>query len=218
MSAMTSSKINSAYSTAKRGVLLIELLVAVSILAVILSISSESVYVSMQSGKTSSDSDVAFGLANEALEAVRAVSDETWQNIYALSKGVSYHPVATASKWTLASGSEVVTLNLVSYTRSVVINDVSRDPLTRMIESTYVPEHNDPSTQQAVVTVSWQGSGSPVVVRDYFFRWRNKTCVQTDWSGGATGATGVPCVGATTYDSVSPAGTISTAGGVLKLQ
>lgn len=212
-----------------RGALLLELLVVISILAVILSIGSQAVYVSMQSGKISSESDTAMGLASEALESVRAISDEKWQYIYDLTKGTQYHAVQNGTKWATSTASETITLNTASYTRYFIVQNVCRDAtpgsravtgltdsdgtLTTCTTSTGI---FDPSTQKVTVTVSWNGNGSPVVVSDYLSRWRNKICNQTDWSGGAgSGAKNCPD---TSYESISPAGTMNTTGGTLKLQ
>lgn len=190
----------------KRGALLLELLIAISILAVVLSVGTQAVYVSMQSGKTSAESDVAIGLANEALEAVRGTAEEKWQNIYDLTgKGTThYKTVQSAGKWTLVAGDEAIQLNTANYTRYIVVSNVSRDLSTRAIEISYNAAHDDPSTQQVVVTVSWQGTGSPVVVSDYFIRWRNKVCPQTSWtSSGSSGAK--PCAD-TTYETATNLG------------
>jgi len=201
-----------------RGSLLLELLVAISILAIILSIGSQAVWVSLQSGKTSAESDVAMGLASEAMESVRAIADEKWQNIYNLTKGTQYHTAQSGTKWATSTASEVIALNTASYTRYFVINNVSRDPSTRMIDTTYNSVHDDPNTQRVVVTVSWNGAGSPITISDYFFRYRNKLCNQTDWSGGASVNGVATCGSGTTYDSISPAGTVNTTGGTLMLQ
>lgn len=211
-------------NSAQKGFLLLELLVAISILAIILSVGSESVYVSMQSGKTSSESDAAIGLANETLEAVRAISDERWQNIYDLTKGAQYHTVQSGTKWATSTASEILALNNATYTRYFTVENVNRcNDSSRTIASSTVcaPADNysdDPSTQKVTVTVSWQGSGSPVVISDYFSRWRNKVCTQTDWSGGV-GVGVIGCSG-TTYESATafPSGVVDTTGGTIKLQ
>lgn len=200
-----------------RGMLLLELLVSISILAAILSVGSQAVWVSMQSGKISSESDLAIGLAGEALEATRGVVDEKWQNIYSLTKGSQhYYPALVSGRWTLVSGDEIIALNTARYTRYIVIDNVSRDLSTRMIEPIYDSANDDPSTQKVTVTVEWQGAGSPVVVSDYFFRWRNKICNQTNWAGGV--GSGVKSCPDTTYESIFPVGTIDTSVGSLKLQ
>lgn len=202
----------------KRGSLLLELLIAISILAVVLSVGSQAVFVSLKSGKVSAESDVAIGLANEALEAVRGVAEEKWQNIYNLAGKGSTHYYATSTvptgKWTLATGDEIIDLNTARYTRYVVIDNVSRDSAMRAIENPYVSADDDPGTQKATVMVSWAG-GDPVVVSGYFFRWRNKACNQTGWSTGGSGTSVKTCPD-TSYDTKDAA--IDTTGGSLKLQ
>lgn len=226
------SEFNIRYSQ-KRGVLLLELLIAISILAVVLSVGSQAVFVSLQSGKTSAESDVAMGLANEALEAVRGTAEEKWQNIYTLTRWTQhYYPAQSAGKWILTAGDEAIALNTASYTRYVTIQNVCRDttPSSRAITGlTDGPTDTDgtlttcttsgglfdPSTQKVTVTVSWQGSGSPVTISDYFIRWRNKVCNQTGWTTGDSGTTVKTCPD-TSYDTKDAA--IDTTGGSLKLQ
>lgn len=210
-----------------RGSLLLELLIAISVLAVILAIGSQAVFVSLQSEKVSGERDVAVGLANEAIEAVRSVADEKWTNIYSLSgKGSTHYKVEQSnSKWTLVAGDETIALNNTSYTRYVIISDVNRctdsgrniastTPTCTPSSTDYI---DDPSTQKATVTVSWTG-GNPIVISEYFFRWRNKTCGQgaSGWLGnGGSGNTVLSC-GTTTYDLIDSA--VSTSSGTLQLQ
>lgn len=169
----------------KRGALLLELLIVISLLAVILSVGTQAVFVSLQSSKVSGERDIAVGLASEALEATRGVAEEKWQNIYDLTKGSPYHMVQTGNKWATSTGSEIISLNNASYTRYVVIDNVSRDASTRMIDT---GNNYDPSTQKVTVTVSWSYA-DPVIISDYFLRWKNKVCNQTSWSGGTGSGT-----------------------------
>lgn len=218
MRPIPNSKFNIQYSQ-KRGALLLELLIAVSILAIILSISSQSVYTSLQSGKISSESDVATGLANETLEATRAISDEKWQNIYNLTKGAQYHVVQSGTKWATSATSEAIALNAANYVRFFTIQNICRDtivgsrlitgltdgPIPAVADGTLTACTTstglfDPSTQKITVTVSWQGSGSPIVISDYFLRWKNKVCNQAGWTTQVGGGSAV-CTGDTTYDT-----------------
>lgn len=209
MKPISYSKFKIRCSAQNRGALLIELLVSISILAMILAVGSESVYVSMQSGKISSESDVAIGLASETLEAARSISDERWQNIYDLTKNSNYYPVILGSKWATSTGSEIVTLNGTNYTRSFVVQNVCRNTLSRDImgiadsngvATTCVTSGGayDPSTLKVSATISWQGSGSPVSATDFFSRWKNKACAQADWTGGS-GSSGAKTCPDTTY-------------------
>lgn len=210
-----------------RGALLLELLIAISVLAIILSVGTQAVFVSMQSGKTSAESDVAVALANEALEASRGIAEEKWQNVFDLTKGSQYHPVSSSgNKWTLSASSEAIQLNTANYTRYVTIQNVCRDTTLGSRNITGVTDTDgtlttcttstgifDPSTQKVSVTVSWQGNGSPVTMNDYFLRWRNKVCLQASWTGTGSGVKTCPD---TTYTVKDDA--ISITGGTLQIQ
>lgn len=185
-----------------KGALLLELLIVISLLAVILSVGTQAVYVSLQSGKISGERDVAVGLAAEALEAVRGTAEEKWQDIYDLTKtSQHYKTVQSGNKWTLATGDETITINNALYTRYVIIENVSRDASTRMIDA---GTNYDPSTQKVTVTVSWPYA-DPVVISEYFLRWKNKVCNQTNWS--TSGSSGVKNCPDTTYDTATNLGT-----------
>lgn len=197
--------IQSSIFRAPRGSLLLELLVVISILAVILSIGAQSISVSLTSGKITGERDVASSLASEALESVRGATEEKWQNIYTLTKASqNYYATTTANKWVIATGTETIVVNNASYTRYFVVNNVSRDPSTRLIETSYNSANDDPSTQQVTVTVSWNG-GLPFTINEYFLRWKNKTCNQTSWT--SSGSSGVKTCPDTTYSSATNLGT-----------
>jgi type II secretory pathway pseudopilin PulG len=197
-----------------RGALLLELLIVISLLAIILSVGTQAVYVSLQSGKISGERDVAVGLASEALEAVRGVSEEKWQNIYDLTKTPQhYKTVSSGNKWTLVSGDETIAINNASYTRYVVIENVSRDAGTRMIDT---GTNYDTSTQKVTVTVSWTYA-DPVVIAEYFFRWKNKVCTQTGWTGNGLSGNTVTTCPTTTYDAIDTTVSTTTTANALEL-
>lgn len=198
-----------------KGSLLLELLIVISLIAIILSVSANAMFLSMRSNKHSGERDTASALASEALEAVRAATEEDWQNIYLLTKNSQYHPVVLSNKWTLNNtSSEQIIMNGTSYTRYITVDNVSRDPGTRNIQINYSSTEDDPSTQKVTAVVSWSG-GVPVSISEYFFRWKNKVCDQSGWATGGTGNTVKNC-GDTTYDTKDAE--VDITGGVLKLQ
>lgn len=195
--------------TRRRGALLLELLIVIGLLAIILGVGAQAVYVSMQSGKISGERDVALGLASEALEVARAVAEEKWQNIFLLTKATEhYKPLLTAGAWGLATGDEAIALNNASYTRYLIVQNVCRETsATRNITGVTDTDGSlttcatsggafDPSTQKVSVIVSWTG-GDSVTISDYFFRWRNRATNQTSWTG-------------TGDESVSPPNSLTT--------
>lgn len=179
-------------STQKRGALLLEILVATAILGIILSIGSQMVFVSLQSNKMAGDRDVAVGILNETIEAVRAIGDGRWQTIFELAhNGTHYYPVALNGTWAVSAGGsdESILVNGINFMRYFIIENVSRcNDGSRGVASstTCSPGNNysdDPSTQKVVVSVGWNG-GEPIVQTEYVIRWRNKVCPQTNWSAG----------------------------------
>ncbi len=175
----------------KGGAFLLELLIVVALLGIILGVGTQAVYVSLQSGKIAGERDVAVGLASESLEAVRGISEENWQGIYNLAKSPQqYQTVKSGNKWATSTASETIVLNNATYTRFFIVENTCRSDTVvnggREITGS-APcaggTSDDPSTQRVTVTVSWAGA-DPVIISDYFFRLRNRTCVQTNWSGG----------------------------------
>jgi type II secretory pathway pseudopilin PulG len=203
----------------QRGALLLELLIVISILAIILSVSANATFSSLKSNKSSGERDVSSSLASETLEAVRSIAEEDYQNIYGLTKGVQhYYPTSTDAsapgRWIPKTGDENIVLNGITYTRYFTVDNVSRDDITRNIQTTYSGTYDDPSTQKVTINVSWAG-GSPIVLSEYFFRWKNKICGQPGWTTADPGDTVHPCANAS-YDSKDTSIDIST--GSIKLQ
>ena len=198
-----------------RGALLLELLVVISILAIILTIGANATYLSMRGNKTSGENGIASSLASETLEAVRSITEENYQNIYGLTKtSQHYYATQSAGKWISASGDEAVVLNGITYNRYFTVDNVSRDDSTRNIQTSYSDTYDDPSTQKVTVTVSWTG-GVSIVMSEYFFRWKNKICGQPGWLTTNADNTLINCTD-TSYFTKDAA--IDAANGTLKLQ
>ena len=197
------------------GALLLELLIVISLLAIILYFGANATFLSMRGNKTSGENGVATSLATETLEAVRSIIEEDYQNIYGLTKSTQhYYATQSAGKWITATGDETVVLNGITYTRYFTVGNVSRDDSTRNIQTTYSSTYDDPSTQKITVNVSWSG-GVPIVMSEYFFRWKNKTCGQPSWTTPDPGNTVHGCTDAS-YDSKDTGVDVST--GSIKLQ
>jgi type II secretory pathway pseudopilin PulG len=182
----------------QQGALLIEILVAISIFAVIGAIGSQAIVVNLRTITAAAQKDVSAHLLTELLEGVRASTEENWQNIQTLTRGAHYYPQRFGNAWTLTAGDETVTMNGSVYTRYFIISDVSRDQSTHSIESSYNAGHSDPSTivVEGHVTTN---SDIPLSAKHYMFRWRNNVCHQTTWT--TSGSSGVKTCPDTTYTS-----------------
>jgi len=92
----------------------------------------------------------AAALAEEGVEAVRSLRDESWDlNIKNLLTSTTYYPVISGNKWTLSTTSSIVN---GLYTRTVLIDSVDRD-----VNDNIVPTGTlDPNTKKVTVTVTWK--------------------------------------------------------------
>src|SRR3989344_6211936 len=103
-----------------RGFMMVEELVAVSIIAIsiiaAMAVSQKAVQVSRQAVHTSQ---AAF-LLEEGVEAVRITRDNGWGNISALSSGTTYYPGFTSGTWTLSATPSAIGI----FTRTVEVASV----------------------------------------------------------------------------------------------
>lgn len=97
-------------------------------------------------------------LAQESLEAARAVRDESWtNNIAPLSNGPLYYPVIESGKWKLVSVDPGPVNS--KYTRYIFFEEVRRDAQDRISASGTV----DLGTKKITSRVSWAGEQKEVV-------------------------------------------------------
>ncbi len=141
----TLSKLHSAGHT------LIELLVAMGLLAIVMPTLLSSLALSTQSNQRHEKRQQAQAILNETQEALRTIRASGWANV--ASPG-TYHPVYESEEWQLASGSD--TQN--GYTTSVVISTVRRSDISGEIIET--GGWIDPSTMKVDISVSWQGENA----------------------------------------------------------
>lgn len=102
----------------------------------------------------------ATSLAEEAIEAVRTIRDESWLSV---STAGTYYPVISVNKWILSSTDPGPINNL--YTRTVVIEAVLRDGNSDISTS----GNPDSDTKRVIATVSWSeaGNSKQVVLTTY---------------------------------------------------
>lgn len=195
-----------------RGVMLLELLIAIAAAAIVFSLGAQLAYVSARSSKIAADTTVALGLLSETHEAIRAASSEKWQNVFNLTKNAAYHSEVSSGKWILVSGIATTTVNGLDYGRSFTVQNVCRTQTNQILgDITGISDTNgtlttcttsggvyDPSTQKVTVAVSWIGSDG-IATSEYVSRWHNKICNQSLWqTSGSSGAKN--CPDNTTYD------------------
>jgi len=186
------------------GSLLLEILVVIGLFAILVPITAQVVVSSLNANKAAVESMAAAGLIEETVAAVESVTFSSWQSLYSLTKGTSTHyfPAKSAGAWSISAGDETVAVNNKNYIRYFTISNVCRDDASKnIITASNVPpctagNSDDPSTQMISIYVSWDGR--IVSKTAYLTRWRNRACIQTEWTG--TGAGPVSCP-STVYES-----------------
>ncbi len=182
----------------ERGFSLFEVLITISIFAVVGVSISQLIGVGLQANRTSGQKTVAIELAQETLRAVNAIFTEQWNNIYTLAKGSgnAYYPANTIAlcgtiKWCVRSGTESASANNLTYIRSFYVENVSRTGGN--IDTAYSAPNDDPSTQKVTITISWRDAGAnqlgAITISDYFTRARNAAASQTQWVLGGIAPT-----------------------------
>lgn len=151
MSKKTKEKLNM-----KKGVGLVEVLVAVFIFTVILSslILISNLYLS---GATDSlrNTQAAY-LAEEGVESLKTIRDNSWDNISSIPTDTEkYLSFSTASSsWQVSNSEETVGV----FSRSFIINSVNRDSNGDISLS----GTEDPNTKKVNMIVSWNGKNGVV--------------------------------------------------------
>ena len=203
---------------ASEGFSLFEVLIAISVFAVIGVVAAQLIGISLQSNATSGQKTVALQLTQVTAEALDSLAAESWQNIYGLSKGSANHYYATVSgsKWATSTDDELLTINSTPYKRYFYIENVSRDSGGTIVAS---GGNNDPSTQKATAVASWQNNGGldigAATTTKYLMRARNTAATQTDWNGSTPPSSGENGVFGNNFTSQD--GNIATAAGSLQL-
>lgn len=130
----------------QRGTLLVEVLVAATVLSTIIIVTATALGVALDGIASGNRQSTATFLLQEELDPLLTIRDRGWIN---LANG-TYYVVPLGSSWTLTptTTGEVVG----DFTRSVVISDVYRGSTGQIVETGGT---RDPSTKKAVATVSW---------------------------------------------------------------
>ena len=162
----------------KKGILVIEILVVVSIISIALVSILDLATFSLKTSALIKETTKAKNIAEETIEAVRNFRDNiNWDNddlanqydgLGKITTEVAYHlekSTDTPPKWMLIQGEWTVQ----GFLQKVVFENVSRDPITKNIEGTYNSANNDPETKKVTVAVSWKDKKVELVT--YFTNW-----------------------------------------------
>lgn len=144
------------HKTKQRGITSIEVAFGVVILGVVLVFAMYAISNFVNTTRDTTEKTQALYLAEEGLECVRFMRDESWTSLSSL-------PLNTTKYLTLQSGTVVATSTpeiLNGFTRSFTIQNVYRDSSTNdIVASTTSGSVADTSSKYITMTVTW---GSPM--------------------------------------------------------
>lgn len=147
-----------------RGIGVVEIVVVVGIVSIIVLSIFQLVVVATRPIAFGSRQAEATYLAEEGIEAVRLLRNESWTTkIATLTDSATYYPVLVSNAWTLASTNPGPING--TYTRTIVVSTAVRDG-SDDISSTGTP---DPKTKKVTATVSWveHGQNQSVILETY---------------------------------------------------
>jgi len=136
--------------TNQHGFFLIEIVIAVTVIAVVLIFLVSSIQDSVEVSQRSLERTQAAYLLEEGMEAVKSIRNQSsgWTTIAALSDGTTYYLHWSGSAWALTTTPETID----SFTRTVEVSEVTRDSDDHITQSGTV----DTGTKKFDVTVTWQ--------------------------------------------------------------
>lgn len=164
----------------KEGFSIIELLIAISFIAVIIS----SIFtISQFNGQVRKINDERTQALYYAVEGIEAAKLMTWDQ---LAVG-DWHFIKNASLWEIGAGAELLNNK---YTRTVVVSEVSRESISQgnVYGAISASANIDPDTKKVTVTIDWlskSGSSKQEKLETYIHRFQANRWKQNDWVGGA---------------------------------
>jgi prepilin-type N-terminal cleavage/methylation domain-containing protein len=167
-----------------RGFSLVEVLLAVSVFALLVTGLIGGLIYGQQSTSLAGQRARAIMLAEEGLLAVGNIQDFAWNELTLTSTGLN----TTSSYW--AFNGESTAEAIGDFTRTLTFADVCRDDndFVTVCPGSYTDVH----TRQTTSTTTWQQNtqrtGS-VAVTAYLTNWASQNWTQSDWVGGSGQAT-----------------------------
>lgn len=148
----------------QKGIGVVEIIVVVGLIGtLVLGLIQFTVLSTQPTGKTVRETQ-ATALAEEGLEALKALRNESWASqIDILTNNTTYYPTVVSSNWTMSTTDPGLVDN--TFSRTVVLEAVYRDANDDIAQSGTV----DTGTRKATVTVSWneRGTTESVVLETY---------------------------------------------------
>lgn len=165
--------------TCNRGQSILELIIAIAIFGLIIVAMISMVTGSFVGLARGGEYTQAEALAQEGIEAIKAIYDEAWNELIYSTSSVS----VAGNKWIFDGEGTVETIG--KFTRIISFNDVCRNGVGEIVVCP--GDYTDIHTKEITTEVSWdirEGIINTVHKAGYITNWDSNVWVQTDWSGG----------------------------------
>jgi len=139
-------------NTTTSGVTLVEVIIGVSLFALVLVFSVHTLNTFFTNATTAREKGKALYLATEGVEAVRALRDDDWATIAAATVETPYYVALTPTAISLTGTATAID---GIYTRTVTFESVYRDSVDDVVSSTTAGASIDSDSRWVTVTVSW---------------------------------------------------------------
>lgn len=147
-------------STWRRGVTSLEVVIGVSIAAIILVFAVHSITEFVNVGRTTGEKTKAIYLAEDGLELLRYIRDNNWTNISGLSLNTTYYLNVTSTGASVTTATQTVD----GYRRSFRLTSVYRNSGDDIVASTTSGAVLDTHSKYVTMTVTWGTPTSTVAI------------------------------------------------------
>jgi hypothetical protein len=141
-----------------RGITAVEVVIGVSIAALVLIFTTNAIVRFVNVGLDIADKTEALYLAEDALEILRFIRDEDWNEVGELTTGTTYYLDVSPSTVAITGTPEIVG----TYARSFVTAPVYRDNASDDIVPSGAGTYADADSKYVTATVSWDGGAESV--------------------------------------------------------
>jgi hypothetical protein len=164
----------------KKGSSIVEVILAMAIFSLIASTMVSFALGGFNALQQGGEQTQAEFLAGEAIEAIRSIKDDAWNDIIYNQTSL----VTSSGRWFFTG--EGVDETIGQYTRTIVFEDVCRDVLDDIVDCP--GSYTDVHTKKVSSTVSWitgVGKTNEVERVVYITNWDSTDWAQTNWVGGS---------------------------------
>jgi type II secretory pathway pseudopilin PulG len=161
---------------------MVEIVVALAIFVLIIASLTSLILGSFSSLERGKQLTQAQTLAQEGIEAVRAIRDRAWNELIYNRSAVA----VAGNQWVFVG--EGTTEQIGEFTRLIDFLPIYRDEDGNMISSTTSDSYLDVLSKEIIVRISWEirdGVDNTIEQTTYLTNWRANEWLQTDWSAGA---------------------------------